>query len=36
MSLCAQHVQLYYCVKNDDTFHMGEMNDVPETSWEGN
>ena len=23
------------CVEHDNTFHMGEMNEVPETSWEG-
>ena len=24
------------CVEHDNTFHMGEMNEIPETSWEGN
>ena len=24
------------CVEHDNTFHMGEMNKIPETLWEGN
>ena len=23
------------CVEHDNTFHIGEMNEIPETSWEG-